>query len=208
MSAMEPDNDVTPAAAICGLLATPERLKVVAALALGADTVAGVGAAAGLNARQVVQALTRLQSGGLVEQSAQGAWRLRTEVLAAAAAEPAQGNRDQVDLYGTADAQVAKVLRTFMPGGRLTSFPASHAKRRIVLDHIARAFEPGRQYGEREVDAVLRAMIAAPGSGGRGGGDGGVPADHVSLRRYLVDDGFMSRKDGRYWRSGGTVELD
>ena len=23
----------------------------------------------------------------------------------------------------------------------------------------------------------------------------------------LVDDGFLSRKDGRYWRSGGTVDL-
>jgi hypothetical protein len=25
------------------------------------------------------------------------------------------------------------------------------------------------------------------------------------LRRYLVDDGFLSREAGIYWRSGGTV---
>jgi hypothetical protein len=28
------------------------------------------------------------------------------------------------------------------------------------------------------------------------------------LRRYLVDEGFMSRQAGIYWRSGGTVDLD
>jgi hypothetical protein len=24
--------------------------------------------------------------------------------------------------------------------------------------------------------------------------------------RYLVDEGLLSREDGEYWRSGGTVE--
>jgi hypothetical protein len=206
---MEPDIDVTPAAAVCGLLATPERLKVVAALALGAGTLAEVTGAAGLDARQAGQALVRLQAGGLVEQSAQGTWRLRTEVFAAAAAEPPPdplAGADQTEPYGTSDAEAVKVLRTFMPGGRLTSFPAGHAKRRIVLDHVARAFEPGRDYAEREVDAVLRAFCEPAGRAGSA--VSGVPADHVTLRRYLVDDGFLSRRNGRYWRSGGTVELD
>ena len=30
-------------------------------------------------------------------------------------------------------------------------------------------------------------------------------ADTASLRRYLVDEGFLDRADGVYWRSGGTV---
>jgi hypothetical protein len=28
------------------------------------------------------------------------------------------------------------------------------------------------------------------------------------LRRYLVDEGFLQRADGIYWRSGGTVVLE
>jgi hypothetical protein len=32
--------------------------------------------------------------------------------------------------------------------------------------------------------------------------------DVAALRRYLVDSGFLSREDGVYWRSGGTVLLD
>ena len=194
---MQPDVHVTPAAALCGMLATPERLKVVAALALGARTMAEVTEAAGLDTRQAAQALARLRTGGLVEQSTQGAWRLRTEVFAAAAAEPAQDRPDDVDRYPTADADAVRILRTFMPDGRLTAFPAGHGRRRVILDHVARAFELGVDYAEREVDAVLRAFCTPQGA-----------ADHVTLRRYLVDDGFLSRKDGRYWRSGGTVDLD
>ena len=30
-------------------------------------------------------------------------------------------------------------------------------------------------------------------------------ADTAALRRYLVDDGFLDRADGQYWRAGGTV---
>ena len=203
---MDPD-DVTPAAALCGLLATPERLRAVAALALGAETIADVSGATGLDTRKAAQAQARLQTGGLVEQSADGTWRLRTEVFAAAAAEPAQPGSDEAVQYGTDDREAVKVLRTFMPGGRLTSFPASHSKRRIILDHVARAFEPGRDYSEREVDTLLRVFCEPGGPGGRATRGGGAPADYVTMRRYLVDDGFLSRKDGRYWRSGGTVDL-
>jgi hypothetical protein len=30
--------------------------------------------------------------------------------------------------------------------------------------------------------------------------------DHAALRRYLVDEGFLTRDNGEYWRSGGTVD--
>ncbi|WP_235531297.1 DUF2087 domain-containing protein [Phycicoccus sp. Soil748] len=28
----------------------------------------------------------------------------------------------------------------------------------------------------------------------------------AALRRYLVEEGFMDRRDGRYWPAGGTVD--
>ena len=68
--------------------------------------------------------------------------------------------------------------------------PAARGKRRIILEHIAASFEPGIRYPERAVDAILRAWYD----------------DHASLRRYLIDEGLMSREDGIYWRSGGYVE--
>jgi hypothetical protein len=32
--------------------------------------------------------------------------------------------------------------------------------------------------------------------------------DYAALRRYLVDDEFLHRRDGFYWRAGGTFEVD
>lgn len=31
--------------------------------------------------------------------------------------------------------------------------------------------------------------------------------DHAALRRYLVENEFLERRDGLYWRAGGTVNL-
>ena len=31
--------------------------------------------------------------------------------------------------------------------------------------------------------------------------------DYASLRRYLVDEGLLSRERGLYWRTGGPVEV-
>jgi hypothetical protein len=84
-----------------------------------------------------------------------------------------------------------RVVDTFVKDGRLVQMPARHAKRRIVLDAIAQRFEIGTTYSETEVNAILRELYD----------------DVAALRRYLVDEDFLSRADGRYWRSGGAVEV-
>jgi hypothetical protein len=82
------------------------------------------------------------------------------------------------------------VLRAFMNrDGRLLTVPAKRAKRLVVLDHLAQLFEPGERYPEPEVNRRLRA----------------VHDDVAMLRRYLVDEGFLAREAGFYWRSGGSV---
>jgi hypothetical protein len=84
------------------------------------------------------------------------------------------------------------VLRAFLDGeGRLLCMPAKQSKRRILLDHIAQRFEPGQHYGEPEVNALLRP----------------VHEDVAALRRYLVEEGFLDREAGEYWRAGGTVDV-
>ena len=81
-------------------------------------------------------------------------------------------------------------LRAFIRDGRVTTVPAKRIRRRLLLDHVAQAFEPGRSYPESEVDEILKAVFD----------------DHCALRRYLIDEEFLSRTaDGVYWRAGGTV---
>ncbi len=81
-------------------------------------------------------------------------------------------------------------LRAFIRDGRITALPAKRTRRRLLLDQVAQAFEPGRTYPEAEVDQVLKAVFD----------------DHCALRRYLIDEEFMLRTAaGLYWRAGGTV---
>ncbi|HEX8862568.1 MAG TPA: DUF2087 domain-containing protein [Actinomycetes bacterium] len=178
---------------ILGLLAEEDRLKAVAALALGATTTAEIAAATGLGARQLGRALARLAAGGLVEGDPAG-YRLRTEVLREAA---------MADVKPEPDAPLgAGVLRRFIRGNRLTSLPAARGKRLLVLDHLAGLFEPGRRYTEPEVNQVL----------------GAWHPDYAALRRHLVDEGFLKRADEtdpatsrsvkHYWRSGGSFDVD
>src|SRR3569623_1483315 len=86
----------------------------------------------------------------------------------------------------------ARVLQNFLaPDGRLRTIPTKHSKLLVVLDHLAQAFEPGRSYPEAEVNEVLQRF----------------PPDYAALRRYLVENGFMTREDNVYWRSGGSFEV-
>ncbi len=183
---MQPDAP-TPDA-LCGLLAEPERLKVYAAVVLGADVPSAVAERTGLPARAVTAALRRLHLGGLIAIEGN---LLRAEVgvfkdaVRQYAPEPAP--EEPLDL----DRQKAQVLRTFIADGRLAQMPVARSKRLIVLEHIVASFEPGVRYPEREVDAVLRAWYP----------------DYAALRRYLVDEQFMQRDAGVYWRTGGYVEV-
>ena len=60
-----------------------------------------------------------------------------------------------------------------------------------MLDRLAQEFEPGRTYPESEVNKILEAFHP----------------DYAALHRYLVENGFMTREEWVYWRSGGTFEV-
>jgi hypothetical protein len=81
------------------------------------------------------------------------------------------------------------LLRAFTGSGMIQAMPAKQSRRLLLLDAVAQAFEPGVRYPERQVSLFL----------------GAIYADYAALRRYLVDEGLLSRGNGEYWRSGGTV---
>src|SRR5215470_13307564 len=83
-------------------------------------------------------------------------------------------------------------LRVFIRHGKIETMPARRSRRRLLLDIIAQAFEPGVRYPERRVSLFL----------------GTLYADYAALRRQLVDEEFLSRSGGEYWRTGGTVLPD
>ncbi|MGH9281152.1 MAG: DUF2087 domain-containing protein [Acidimicrobiales bacterium] len=174
---------------LLGLLADDDRLNVVAALALGARRPADIASAAGLDVPHAGRALARLLSGGLLEQRDDGYVLVRERFRDAfdSLDRPAPPVTPESGLGADAD----RVLRTFMRDGQLIQIPTARAKRLVVLDFVAKTFEPGRSYPEAEVNERLRAFNA----------------DVATLRRYLVDEEFLRRRDGFYWRTGGTFEV-
>lgn len=163
-----------------------------AALVLGASTPGDVVSATGLDTREVVAALRRLADGGLVTLRPGGA-----ELVAGLFEDVARRVAvvEKPEDLGYTDQRVAAVLRTFVRDGRLLGLPAQRSRRTIVLEHVAQSFEPGVDYSEAKVNEVLKEWAA----------DSGV--DHVSLRRYLIDEDLLHREDGRYRRSGGWTDV-
>lgn len=80
--------------------------------------------------------------------------------------------------------------RYFDEDGRLHTMPRKQSRKLAVLDVIAARFVPGVHYLEVEVN---RELI-------------GVYDDYVTVRRALIDFGLLDRANGRYWRSGGSVD--
>jgi hypothetical protein len=80
-------------------------------------------------------------------------------------------------------------LRNYLRDGKIDAMPAKQSRRRQLLAEVAQAFEPGIRYPERQVNDVLGALYP----------------DFATLRRYLVDEDFLGRADGEYWRVGGPV---
>lgn len=181
--AATPDLD---AGAIVGLLAEPDRRRVVAAIVLGAASLDDVAARTGIPADRASRALGRLVDGGLVVAAGGGLSLDDTVFQRAARAARARPARDE---HAGETGERRKVLDAFVHGGRITSVPAARTKRLILLDWLAQDFEPGRRYSEREVNEILAARDADP----------------AAMRRYLVDEGLLDRAGGEYWRSGGTV---
>jgi hypothetical protein len=174
---------------LVGLLADEHRRRVFAALVLGATDLDDVRRLSGLDARAAARALQRFVDTGLVLRGDDGVLHLLGEAFGASARAEAHSD-PRPDEHAGAPEDVGRVLRAFVRDGRLVSIPATHSKRRVVLDWLAQRFEPGRRYAEETVNLVIQQ----------------VHPDAAALRRYLVDDGLLSREGGFYWRSGGTFD--
>lgn len=180
------DETVLSPSEIVGLLAEDDRLRVAAAVVLGAANLDEIVGATGLVVRDAAVALDRLRRGGLVVTGEDGGLRLAGEALKLAARVPAEPRAQGFD------EPEDQVLRSFVRNGELVTIPAARSKRLVVLEWLAMRFEPGRTYPEAEVDRLLRT----------------VHPDHAALRRYLVDEGFLERREGSYWRAGGAFDVD
>ena len=175
------------AAAIVGLLADDNRRRCWAALELGSSTQESVAEVTGLALPAVAKALGRLVSGGLVVAGSEGG--LFTLSAAFQMAARAALHRPPNEEHDNLPAQARKVMNTYVVEGRITQIPVQLSKRLVLLEWLAQDFEPGRRYSEKIVNLIIARRHP----------------DTAAWRRYLVDNGFLDRAAGEYWRSGGAV---
>ncbi len=75
-----------------------------------------------------------------------------------------------------------KVINSFFSYGKLKSIPAQRKKERIVLLEIAKAFEKGKVYTEREVNIIIADYYD----------------DFCTIRRDMIAEGILDREDSKY----------
>ena len=74
------------------------------------------------------------------------------------------------------------VLSAFFQYGKLKSIPAAQKKRRIVLEEIAKKFEPDKPYAEREVNIIIADFHD----------------DFCTIRREMIAFKIMERENNIY----------
>jgi len=96
---------------------------------------------------------------------------------------------DEAELQARRDEEYRKkILDTFFVYGKLKSIPAQLKKKRIVLEEIAKSFQPDRIYTEKEVNLIIADFHD----------------DFCTIRRDMISEKLMQRENGNYWRTGET----
>ncbi|MDE0660937.1 MAG: DUF2087 domain-containing protein [Gammaproteobacteria bacterium] len=93
--------------------------------------------------------------------------------------------------------ELEKLLRRLLGTGRFEGFPRHPDHLDSILAVAASQLHRRRPYGEREVNDALSEWLQSVNS----------PVDHVTLRRRMVDCGFLKRttNGSRYFLNYGRV---
>lgn len=77
-----------------------------------------------------------------------------------------------------------KVISAFFEYGKLKSIPAQRKKEKICLEEIARKFEIGKEYEEKQVNSIIEEIYD----------------DYCTIRRDMISEGIMRREGTVYVR--------
>ena len=171
-------------------LANENRLKILGILADEERSVEELSALHNLKEPTVSHHLAKLKELGLVQMQADGnthLYQLDSEALQQMNKDiftPKQMSTLAQDI--NYDAWETKVLNTFLEGEHITSIPASHKKRLVILRWLVNKFEKGVTYSEKEVNEIIARHHD----------------DSATLRREFIMNRLMERAGGGgiYWR--------
>jgi len=178
-------------------LADESRLQIMALLKQKPHCVEDLAESLSLAESTVSAHLKKLQAAGLVynrKQQYYSVYYLKEEAL--------QQKLDDLIPSVQAAPQDAhailreKVLKAYFREGVCFRLPVQNKKRWIVYEEVIRLIEPGRDYSEKELNAVITR----------------IHEDYCLIRRELVEEGVLQRSSGiyrlveRYWENPGFYQ--
>ena len=177
--------NATRLARMLKLIADETRLRILGLLAERERNGRELAEVLQLTPPTISHHMRKLVDAGLVvarPEAQQQIYSLNTRLLAAARELPLAPPGETRAVADEADRLRNRVLANFFEGSRLKTIPARRKDRVIVLQHLLERFDPSRSYPEQEVNDILRV----------------AHEDVATLRRELVDYGYMERERGVY----------
>lgn len=178
----------TESIALFKCLADKSRLQILKSLALEDMYVERLAERLGITAPTVSFHLKKLVDAGAVrsyKSQYYTMYALNRTLFETRILDILQEESDEAALQAQREADYRRrVIDTFFQYGRLTAIPTQRKKERIVLEVIAEAFAFDRVYTEREVNILIADFHD----------------DFCTIRRDMIAERLLARKDGRYWR--------
>lgn len=178
----------TESIALFKCLADKSRLQILKSLALEDMYVERLAERLGITAPTVSFHLKKLADAGAVrsyKSQYYTMYALNRTLFETRILDILQEESDEAALQAQREADYRRrVIDTFFQYGRLTAIPTQRKKERIVLEVIAEAFAFDRVYTEREVNILIADFHD----------------DFCTIRRDMIAEHLLARKDGRYWR--------
>ena len=167
-------------------MASADRLRIVGLLSQGSRRAAEIAEVLGMHPSDVMRHLEQLTDSSVVCE-ADGVYDLNEKAIQSLARGQFEGKRPVYVPEEDRQEDVRKVLKAYLNAdGTIRQLPQEGKKMLIILHFILDAFSFDANYTEKEVNTILRRFHT----------------DTATLRRNLIDYGFMAREsDGtRYWR--------
>ncbi len=167
------------------------RLKLIGHLANGEKSVGELAELLNLKEPTVSHHLAELKDIGLVSVRAEGTMRiygLNGKALEAMSKDIFARSNLAALVKSSEMTEEEKILRAWVRDGRITGIPTQEKKKQVLIRWLAGQIDPNRRWTEREFSEWLTQFNE----------------DYATLRRYLVDGGYMVRANGIYWRTAAN----
>ncbi len=130
--------------------------------------------------------LKKLEDANVVKSSKEQyytIYSINEDILKSKILDIVKEESSEQDIQNEREAQYRKkVIENFFEYGKLKSIPVQRKKRVIVLEEMLKAFEPGKEYTEREVNIIIADFND----------------DFCTLRREFIIEKMLTRQDGIY----------